>query len=803
MAERFTKNAETALNMSLKLACEMGHSYIGSEHILLALMKIKGGITEKLLESKGITALMFSEKLCEIMGNGIPCDLTPSDMTPKARKIIEASSPISLFYGYKEIGCEHIFMAILEEKDCVARHILEMLKVSIVDVRSSLELYITSFSKSSNDKKENNKDSVIKKGNSLLTYGTNLTELAENGELDIISGRIEETERVIQILCRKNKNNPCLIGEPGVGKTAVVEGLAARIAAGDIPDILKGISIISVDISKILAGAKYRGEFEERFKNLISDAERSDLCVLFIDEIHMIVGAGAAEGALDAANIIKPALARGKLKLIGATTLEEYRRHIEKDSALERRFQTVYLKEPTKNEAIDILKSLRKKYEEHHKIIISDGAINAAVELSQRYIYDRFLPDKAIDLIDEGASALKIGECMQNTSSDIGKKILELRSKKNLAIKNNDIVLASSIKDEIEKLEEEQKRSILPISRNETLVLNENHIAKLITRQTGIPISRLMCDEKERLSSLSDELKSHVIGQDAAIESLVYAIKRGRMGLGDPTRPIASFIFAGESGVGKTKLSYALAECMFDSEENLIRLDMSEYMEKHSISKLIGSPPGYIGYDSGGKLTEKVRRRPYSIILLDEIEKAHIDVLNTFLQVLDDGILTDSTGRQVNFKNTVIIMTTNIGYDKSMQKMGFDGTQSSRRELDVKRVIEKLEAYFKSEFINRVDEIIVFDPLSIIDLEKILRKMMNEVIIRIRDSGVDIDIDESVIEYLMSKNKSTSYGARELSRIVRNYFEKKYIEEYFKGNISLNDNITAKVIDDNIIFLKN
>ena len=810
MSGKFTLRAENALKCSLRLASEMGHSYIGSEHILLAILSDDSGAAGSILKSKGIHSKLFADKIVEVMGKGTSYELMASDLTPRAKKIIEQSATVADTYGYDCIGTEHILLALLEESDCVAYQILECLKVNIFELKKELEIYVESFNPGSAKNKVFSKESDKTKNKlgGILNYGKNMTHLAKSNMLDPIIGREEETQRVIQILCRKNKNNPCLIGEPGVGKTAVIEGLAARIANGDVPEILKDVNIICIDISKILAGAKYRGEFEERFKSVINDAEKHPNCILFIDEIHTIVGAGAAEGALDAANIIKPALARGQIKLIGATTIEEYRKHIEKDSALERRFQTVYLKEPSVEQTINILNGLKQKYEEHHSLRITDEALICAARLSDRYIYDRFLPDKALDLLDEAASCLKIKTLSMPTHIKcIQSKLEKIKQNKNNAIASQNFDYASKLKeeeDELQKRYEIAKSEWHSCVKDKQLILCDSDIAEVLTKQTGIPVSRLVSEEKDRLNNLADELKSEIIGQDNAIEAIVSAIKRGRAGITDSGRPIASFIFAGQTGVGKTQLCRVLARCMFDSQENLIRLDMSEYMEKHSISKLIGSPPGYIGFGSGGQLTEKVRRRPYSIILLDEIEKAHPEIFNTFLQVLDDGVLTDSNGRQVNFKNTVIIMTTNIGTSEKVNSipLGFSSISVSDDENKKRKVYENLKKHFKPEFLNRVDEIIIFNSLSSQHLKIICHKMLTDVCHRIEGVDIHIEFDDEVIDFLMSKNDNTSYGARELARIIKKYFENQYIEYYFSGKLNSGDKLFAFVNEDRIIFTK-
>ena len=808
MAGKFTPKAENILKESLRLASDFGHSYIGSEHILLAILNVQNSSSYKILASNGVLKKEFEEKIIEAIGRGTKYQLSVSDMTPRAKKIIEDSSTVADIYGYESIGTEHILMAILDQTDCVAVRILESIKAPVSIIKNQLDAYCTSFicEENTHKDKSSSKEKQKSKLSGILNYGKNLTELAKNNLIDPIVGRDTETERVVQILCRRSKNNPCLIGEPGVGKTAIVEGLAMKIVKGDVPESLRNMTIISLDLSKILAGAKYRGEFEERLKNIINEAERSPSCILFIDEIHTIVGAGAAEGALDAANIIKPILARGQVKIIGATTIDEYTKHIEKDSALERRFQTVYLKEPSVKETIDILHGLREKYEEHHKIVISDEAIISASELSARYINDRFLPDKAIDLLDEAAASLKIKEyAMPEEIKKIEDEITSIEAKKNQAIISQGFDLAMELKAKEEGVREEYASTTAAWQakiNEKTLILNSEHIAEILTRQTGIPASRIIAEEKDRLNSLSSELKNYIVGQNEAIEALVKCIKRGRAGLGDPQRPIASFVFAGGTGVGKTSLCKALALCMFDSYDSLIRLDMSEYMEKHSISKLIGSPPGYVGYGNGGQLTEKIRRRPYSILLLDEIEKAHPDIFNTFLQVLDDGMLTDSNGRRVNFKNTVIIMTTNIGTsDKySSFPLGFSSSNLSIEDNRRKRISEELKKHFTPEFLNRIDDIIIFNSLSEESLCKICENRLLEISGRIKDAGVNISFEDNVIDFMLMQNKGNLYGAREMMRIIKKHFEDAYIDEYFSGKINVGDTVVASATDEKIIF---
>ena len=723
---RFTQKAQNTLNRALATAREMGHTYIGSEHLLLGLLEEQDSVAEKLLTKSGVETEAVKGAIEEMVGRGSQTFVSAADMTPRTKKIIEGSAYESMRRGQNYIGTEHLLLATLNESDCVAVRILDELGVDPSAIREELEGYFGEISQPARagmgeaDVKtaKGAKKSNIKGCPTLSNFGRDLTELAKQGKIDPIIGRDRETERVIQILSRRTKNNPCLIGEPGVGKTAVVEGLAQKIADGTIPETLRDKTVIALDIPAMIAGAKYRGEFEERMKNVMDEVSKNPGIILFIDEIHTIVGAGAAEGAVDAANIIKPALARGEMQLIGATTISEYRGHIEKDAALERRFQSVMVNEPSNEESIEIIRGLRDKYEAHHSLKISDEAIKAAVELSVRYIQDRYLPDKAIDLVDEAASRIRISSITSPSDlKEIEEKLKEISRNKEEAVSSQDFERAASLRDEEKKLTaeyEEKKSAWEKSSSRANLTLTENDIADVVTQWTGIPVSRLLEGEGEKLLRLEETLKAKVIGQDSAIEAISKAIRRGRTGLKDPRRPIGSFIFIGPTGVGKTELTKALAEVMFGDRNAMLRLDMSEYMEKHSVSKLIGSPPGYVGYDEGGQLTEKVRRHPYSVVLFDEIEKAHPDVFNILLQVLEDGILTDSQGRRVDFKNTVIIMTSNAGAsaaEQSARQLGFavSGANEDEKAQREKTIMNALKSTFRPEFINRIDDIIIFN----------------------------------------------------------------------------------------------
>ncbi|MBQ9131367.1 MAG: ATP-dependent Clp protease ATP-binding subunit, partial [Clostridia bacterium] len=728
MANQFTLKAQNVLNYAMRSASELGHTYIGSEHLLLGLLKEGTGVAAHFLKERGAKNEQIHSAIVGVAGTGSPAQVSAADMTPRTRSIIEASLYEAQRCGQHQIGTEHLLMALLNERDCVAVRILENTGLSIPDLRNDLTAFLggtpqsgahTESSGGGNHRTSVTEKSALEHCPTLKNHGRDLTALARNGDLDPIIGREKETERVIQILSRRTKCNPCLIGEPGVGKTAVVEGLAERIAGGNVPENLLEKSIITLDLPSMIAGAKYRGEFEERFKNVLAEAQKNPNLVLFIDEIHTMIGAGAAEGAVDAANIIKPALARGELQVIGATTITEYRKHIEKDAALERRFQAVSVGEPDHGAALMILKGLREKYEAHHKLKISDGALEAAIQLSARYITDRFLPDKAIDLIDEAASRLRMSVFTAPSElKEMESRIRRLNLQKEESITNQDFERAAKLRDEEQTLKREydEKKASWERSKQSTeLAVTSEHIAEIVTQWTGIPVNRLLEEEEDQLLHLEEILKERVLGQDVAVETVSRAIKRGRMGLRNPKRPVGSFLFMGSTGIGKTELAKALAEALFGSTEAIIRLDMSEYMEKHSVSKLIGSPPGYVGFEEGGQLTEKIRRRPYSVILFDEIEKAHPDVFNILLQVLEDGVLTDSQGRTVDFRNTVIILTSNVGArDTNTEKpLGFTAaSDSTNHAAERERMMVALRGTFRPEFLNRIDDIIIFNPLE-------------------------------------------------------------------------------------------
>ena len=809
MPGKFTEKSKGALGSALLLAREMGHTYIGSEHILLGLLSDPDSASCKLLTARGADLERVKRAVIEVSGTGEYSSVTPQDMTPRAKKIIEASAFESQKNSNAFIGTEHILMALLSERTSVAVKLLESIGVSPADIKNDLSGFIglsAEKSKSSGESSAEDKPK-IKGAPALGTYGKDLTALAKAGKIDPIIGREEETARLIRILSRRSKNNPCLIGEPGVGKTAVVEGLALRIAEGNVPETLRNKQIITLDIPAMIAGAKYRGEFEERMKNVLEEASKFPNLILFIDEFHMIIGAGAAEGAVDAANIIKPALARGEMQLIGATTISEYRNHIEKDAALERRFQAVMINEPTMEEALNILRGLREKYEQHHRLKISDSALSAAVRLSVRYIPDRFLPDKAIDLVDEAASKLRLSaRSAKSGSKAIEDTLARLSKKKEEAILSKDFDRALKIKEEETRLKDllENPDSAIFGEAEEELIVTEADIADIVRGQTGIPVNSLIEEESEKLLRLEDALKASVIGQNRAIEAVSCAIRRARMGLKDPSRPIGSFIFLGQTGVGKTELAKALACVLFGGTGAMIRFDMSEYMEKHSVSKLIGAPAGYVGYGEGGQLTEKVRRRPYSVILFDEIEKAHPDVFNILLQILEDGILTDSQGRRVDFRNTVIIMTSNLGASARALKNTRFRAKHDRERKKSGGGKDALRAgnHFKPEFLNRVDDIIVFNPLGKNEISEIAKIMLTDVVKRAKELEINLKFDDSVPELLANKGYSTTYGARQLRRAVIKMVEDILSSELLEGKIKSGDSITAKTKNDGVSFEK-
>ncbi len=825
MARKLTKNASEALGNALQIASELGHTCIGSEHLLLGILMQNECAGAKLLSEQGINYGKMREKVGEYLGTGTPSHLSGNDMTPRVRKIIENAAYECAKRGGSGVGTEHLLYATLLMSDCLA---VKLLVNEGADIKALGTEILKMFNSRSEEKTEFSDDEssvfVKRKGSSskrnasalegmetLGKFGRDLTALAKEGKMDPVIGRDSETERVIQILSRRTKNNPCLIGEPGVGKTAVAEGLAQKIVSGDVPDMLKDKILVSLDLSGMLAGTKYRGEFEERMKGIMNEIAENPNVILFIDEIHMIVGAGATnEGSMDAANIIKPALSRGEIQVIGATTLAEYRKYIEKDAALERRFQSVNVGEPTPEDTVKILQGLRPKYEEHHGLKISDEALESAVNLSRRYINDRYLPDKAIDLIDEAASRKRIGKAGKPQEiTELEKKLERVSEEKRDAVINQDFEAAARLRDEENALTNELEAKNVEWENTKTPdsdKVTATDIAEIVTQWTGIPVQKLADEEGERLLHLEDLLHEMVIGQNEAVTAVAKAIRRSRIGLKDPNRPVGSFVFLGPTGVGKTELSKALAEILFGDKNALIRIDMSEYMEKASISKMIGSPPGYIGYDEGGQLTEKIRRKPYSVVLFDEIEKAHPDVFNLLLQILDDGILTDSQGRRVDFKNAVIIMTSNLGAKELTHKtggLGFASVGEAQNSEELKnKVIGHLKEAFRPEFINRIDEIIVFDKLTAEDIRKIAVNMIKTVSDRINDLGVEVEFTDEAIDYLAKEGTDPVYGARPLRRTIMHKVEDSFATAMLDGTFAKGDKVKVTVENNALKWVK-
>ncbi len=781
----FTQSANNALNYSIEAAENLGHTYIGSEHILLGLLSDSRMVSASVLAGKKITLKKAEEQIKNIVGMGMPTSLTPDDITPRCRKIIENALALGRTMPLGEAGTQQLLMSLLRENQCAGCKILLSLGVTPYEINTEAT-NSAELGEGKNSKNSDNKKTMISK------YGKDLTELAENGDIDPVIGRNTQIKRVIEILCRRTKNNPCLIGEPGVGKTAVAEGLALQIAKGDVPELLKNKRIISVDLTCMVAGTKYRGDFEERIKNIIDEVCADGNIILFIDELHNIVGAGSAEGAVDAANILKPSLARGELQVVGATTVDEYRKYIEKDAALERRFQTVSVDEPDRETTILMLQGLKERYEKHHGVKISDEAIKAAVDLSVRYISDRFLPDKAIDLVDEASSRIRLKSYTPPAHiRELEAKLKEICTQKHNAIEMQDFEKAAALRDkekEITSLLRMKTQQWKDEAKEEVKTVFAEHIADVVSAWTGVPVSQLTEEESRKLLKLEDYLHKRIVGQKEAVNAVSKAVRRGRSAFKNPKRPIGSFLFLGPTGVGKTELTKALAECLFGSEQQIIRIDMSEYMEKHSVSRLVGSPPGYVGFEEGGQLTEKVRRNPYSIVLFDEIEKADSDVFNLLLQIMEDGVLTDSNGRKADFKNSVVIMTSNIGAElisNNKSAMGFAGENavSGRRERIKNLVNEEIKKYFKPEFINRIDEIIIFETLDENEIKEIARRMLDELKSRCENSGVEITFDESVIDAVSKKGFDSIYGARPLRRAVTSMVEDTLAEKYLSGEI--------------------
>ena len=806
MYYKFTAKAEKAIELAQDIAVELGHNYIGTEHILYGLAEEGTGVASRVLEEQGIAPENIKEEIVEIIGQSDPIEDPDSlGFTPRCKRIIENAYLYARRMNSDYIGTEHILIGILHEGDSVATRILLDLNADPQQIYNEL---VKVLSDEEGNSDGGNNTSSYKNGSynstpTLNQYGTDLTRQAQEGKLDPVIGRKNEIQRVIEILSRRTKNNPCLIGEPGVGKTAVVEGLAEKIVANDVPEQIKNKRVVSVDMANMVAGAKYRGDFEERIKKLLKEVQKAKDVILFIDEIHTIVGAGSAEGAIDAANILKPMLARGEIQLIGATTLKEYRKFIEKDAALERRFSQVLVQEPSEEDSIKILQGLRDKYEAHHNVKIGDDAIKACVELSSRYINDRFLPDKAIDLMDEAASRLKMKSYMEPDSfKKLQDEIDRLDKEKEDVIRSQDYEKAAKIRDEEnnkKKELEKQKKDWKTKQSKQILTLKEEDICEVVSAWTGIPVSKVSETESEKLKNLEQNLHKRVIGQDEAVKAVAAAIKRSRLGLKDPNKPIGSFLFLGPTGVGKTELSKALAETLFGTEDSLIRIDMSEYMESQSTAKLIGAPPGYVGYDEAGQLTEKVRRKPYSVILFDEIEKAHPDVMNILLQVLDDGRLTDSQGRTVNFKNTIIIMTSNVGARLITEKkqLGFipsseESDPSVEYNKTKEEVMGELKKEFKPEFLNRIDDIIVFHKLQKEDIRKIVDLMINKVEKLMSEREITLKVDDKAKDLVAKKGVDDAYGARPLNRAIQTMIEDKVAEAILDGKVKKNINVTAE-----------
>ena len=809
--ERYTPQAKEALSLAVGMAESLNHGYVGTEHLLIGLLQEGTGVAARVLEENGVEESKVVELVSQLISPNTSVQMAENAAyTPRARRVIENSYREAVRFKAAQIGTEHILIAILREGDCVASRLLNTMGISVQ------KLYIDLLAAMGEDapsiKDEMQRGNSGKRGSStpaLDSYSRNLTQMALDGKLDPVIGREHEIQRVIQILSRRTKNNPCLIGEPGVGKTAVVEGLAQRIAAGDVPDTIADKRVMTLDLSGMVAGSKYRGEFEERIKKVIAEVVEAKDVLLFIDEIHTIIGAGGAEGALDASNILKPSLARGELQLIGATTINEYRKYIEKDSALERRFQPVTVDEPSEEESIAILKGLRSRYEEHHRVEITDDALEAAVKLSSRYINDRFLPDKAIDLIDEAASKVRLSNYTKPSKiKDYEAQIDDLEEEKESAIRDEAYEKAGDIKKKQEKLKEKIRLTLEKWEKEKEtrkLVVGENEVADVVAGWTKIPVKKLAQEESERLKNLEGILHERVVGQEEAVTAVSKAIRRGRIGLKDPKRPIGSFLFLGPTGVGKTELSKALAEAMFGTESSLIRVDMSEYMEKHSVSKMIGSPPGYVGYEEGGQLSEKVRRNPYSVILFDEIEKAHPDVFNILLQVLDDGHITDAQGRKIDFKNTIIIMTSNAGAENIIapKRLGFGVATDAKADHEFMkgRVMEEVKRLFKPEFLNRIDEIIVFHQLTKEHMKGIADIMLRGIEKRSKEQlDITLTVNEAAKDLLIDKGYDDKYGARPLRRTIQSLLEDKMAEEILDGKLKKGVNVEVDCEEGKLTF---
>ena len=805
----FTEKANKSLNAAVKAAEDLGHTYIGSEHILLGLLSDTSTVAGAVLAAHNITYADIEEELKRSIGVGVPTELQPDDFTPRSKNILETSVAFARQMGQQLVGTEHVLLAIAREGSCSATLLLSRAGVSMQDIVNDVSKALMGGTANAGT---DNKDGGKENESMLSQFGRDLTKLAKDGKIDPVIGRQKEIERVIQILSRRTKNNPCLIGEPGVGKTAIAEGLALKIVSGEVPELLKDKKIYSLDLTGMVAGTKYRGDFEERIKKVIDEVKNAKDVILFIDEVHTLIGAGSAEGAADAANILKPSLARGELQIIGATTIEEYRKHIEKDAALERRFQPVMVDEPSQEEAIEILKGIKDKYEAHHKVKITDEAIESAVKLSTRYIGDRYLPDKAIDLIDEAASRVRLRSYTAPSDlKELEEKKKSVEAEKLSAVNAQEFERAAALRDEERKLDKEIKNK----RENWHDMAGKSHdevtpadIADIVSSWTGVPVTQLSTEESDRLLHMEDELHRRIVGQDEAVEAVSRAIRRGRVGLKDPKKPIGSFIFLGPTGVGKTELCKALAAAMFGDENAMIRLDMSEYMEKHTVSRLIGSPPGYVGYDEGGQLTEKVRRKPYSVVLFDEIEKAHPDVFNMLLQILDDGVLTDGQGRRVDFKNCIIIMTSNVGAKLISQKQKAFGFAAGAKELEQNEkeikdaVMGELRNTFRPEFLNRVDDIIVFQRLTKENIKEIASRLLAVLQKRVEDMGIEVTFSDEAVSKIADAGFDDVYGARPLKRAIQSRIEDALSEEMLKGNVKKGGKYICNVKDDKFVFDK-
>ncbi len=816
MFERFTEKAIKVIMLAQEEARRLGHNFVGTEQVLLGLIGEGTGVAAKTLKSMGVTLKDARAEVEKIIGRGSGFVAVEIPFTPRAKRVLELSWDEARQLGHNYIGTEHLLLGLIREGEGVAARVLENLGVDLNKIRSNVVKMLgeskpqTAASGASGSSSSSSSGGKTKTP-SLDEFGRDLTLAAQELRLDPVVGREKEIERVIQILARRTKNNPVLIGEPGVGKTAVAEGLAIRIVNAEVPDILDGKKVIQLDMGLLVAGTKYRGEFEERLKKIMDEIRQAGNIILVIDEMHTLIGAGAAEGAIDAANILKPALSRGEIQVIGATTLDEYRKYVEKDSALERRFQSVIIEEPTVDESIEIIKGLKPKYEDHHKLLISDEAIVAAVKLSSKYITDRFLPDKAIDVIDEASSKVRLKvSTLSPEGKELEKDLRELIKEKEEAIRNQEFEKASQLRDDEadlkDRIREMAQKYREEHEANKPTVTAEN-VAEVIATMTGVPVTKLTEGESERLLKLEETLHARVIGQNDAVVAISKAIRRARVGLKSPNRPIGSFIFCGPTGVGKTELAKALAEAVFGSEDNMIRVDMSEFMEKHSTAKLIGSPPGYVGYDDGGHLTELIRKKPYSVVLFDEIEKAHPDVFNIMLQILDDGRLTDSKGRHINFKNTIIIMTSNVGASMitTTSKLGFstsDDESKDKYEKLKETVTEEMKKAFRPEFLNRIDETIVFAHLKQEEIREIVDLMLKDLFKRLAERELSVEVTDEVKDHLAKNGYSEAYGARPLRRLIQRKIEDNLAEEILSGKYSQGDTIRITLVDDKITFEK-